>query len=78
MSTIIYRYLKINDKLSGNETLNSNFVDLSDVSSWAKEAVTSLASRGIIKGDDKGLILPKFNVTREQAIVMVVRLLTIN
>lgn len=78
MSTIIYRYLKINDKLSGTETLNSNLVDLSDVSSWAKEAVTSLASRGIIKGDDKGRILPKFNVTREQAIVMVVRLLTIN
>lgn len=78
MSTIIYRYLKINNKLDEPVNTNNNFVDLSEVSPWAKEAVTALASRGVIKGDDKGLILPKSNVTREQAIVMVVRLLNIN
>lgn len=78
MSTIIYRYLKINNKLDEPVNTNNNFVDLSEVSHWAKEAVTALASRGVIKGDDKGLILPKSNVTREQAIVMVVRLLNIN
>lgn len=78
MSTIIYRYLTINNKLDEIKTTDYNLVDLSEVSSWAQEAVTTLASKGVIKGDDKGLILPKFNVTREQAIVMVVRLLNIN
>ena len=78
MSTIIYRYLTINNKLNEETTTDYNLVDLSEVSSWAQEAVTTLVSKGVIKGNEKGLILSKFNVTREQAIVMVVRLLNIN
>ncbi|NBD24471.1 M20/M25/M40 family metallo-hydrolase [Paenibacillus glycinis] len=50
------------------------FTDLGPVASWAKDAIESLASKGIVKGiDDKGSFAPLKQVTRAEFLTMLVR-----
>ncbi|MBU7006143.1 S-layer homology domain-containing protein [Phosphitispora fastidiosa] len=48
-----------------------NFSDV-PANHWAHEAVSELASRGIVKGFPDGMFRPDLNVTREQFAVMIV------
>lgn len=77
MSTIIYRYLVLIGKINGIEVKTSKLLDFNNVSSWAKKSVLNLLSLGIIKGDENSMLQPKQNVTREQAIVIITRILDI-
>ena len=53
------------------------FTDIETVS-WANEAITNLSAKGIINGVGDGLFEPNKNVTREQAVKMMVLSLGIN
>ncbi|RXZ79358.1 carbohydrate-binding protein [Paenibacillaceae bacterium] len=49
--------------------------DLSEVSSWATDAVRASIAAGIIQGDDKGRIRPAHDVSRAEAAAMLYRML---
>lgn len=74
MATIIYRYINIIDLDTENNTLYE-VNDFNTVSSWARDAVLGMLKSGIIKGDGNKNINPKKEVTCEEAVVMVIRVL---
>lgn len=80
MSVMIVRFL---DKLAPGEfdygkysSYISNFADDEDISVWAKGPLLYLNHMGIIRGVSGNRIDPKGHVTREQAMVIVNRLMT--
>ena len=54
---------------------NMAFNDESRISSWAKNDVQKVRKAGIMLGDEKGNFNPKKNLTREEAAVIISRLL---
>ncbi len=53
----------------------SSFSDAAAIGNWSKQAVASAATNGIIKGQSKGKLNPKANITRAETAVMVERFL---
>lgn len=51
------------------------FRDASTISSWAKEAVSDLVAKGIMKGQPSGSFAPSSDTSRAEAAVILVRLL---
>lgn len=74
MATIIYRFIDLID-ISIKNDVDFHVNDINSVSSWANEAVNGMLRYGIIKGDGNKNINPKKDVTCEEAVVMVVRIL---
>lgn len=77
MAVIIFRaakMLKVKLKDSGAV---SPFKDNNDIASYAKEAVSALQKTGVINGMNVGLFMPKGQVTRAQAVVIIYRLANI-
>lgn len=74
LCVMLFRTLKAAypDKTFTSEGTALGFKDGSSVSSYAKEAVSYCSSVSIVKGID-GRMDPRGNVTREQAMIMVVR-----
>ena len=54
--------LPITERANLNE-----FNDSKDIDSWAQDAVSMIAAKGYIKGDEEGRFLPKGQLTRSQA-----------
>lgn len=75
LAVILYKAAKI---MTGKTLVTSNaiqgFSDWNTVSNWAKESLTFCVNNKILTGSN-GKLSPKGNVTREQAIVMLVKLL---
>ena len=70
--TIIYRILS--DKgLCNNATSSASYDDWSDVSDYAKDAVSAVTTMQLVKGDG-GKIMPKANMTRAEAAVIMHRI----
>lgn len=55
-------------------TQPSSFTDSGDISSWAREFVDYCSANDILKGNADGSFAPKGNLTRQQAIIAVLRL----
>ncbi len=74
MVTVLTRYIKL---LELNVDKNSNYQvkDFDKVSSWAKPSVKEALELGIIKGDETKSIHPLRDVTCEEAVVMIIRIL---
>ena len=53
------------------------FTDNDKISAWATESVQKAYSLGIINGMDNGSFAPKSNALREQAFVMLSRMLDV-
>ena len=51
------------------------FPDATSISVWSKQAVASIATNGMIKGDEKGWLHPKLSITRAETATMIERLL---
>lgn len=51
------------------------FKDENKIAKWAKDAVDQVSDAGIMVGDDKGNFNPKKNLTREEAAMIIARLL---
>ena len=49
------------------------FVDREDTSAWAKEAVERFYARGLVKGNARGELLPKKELTRAEGVTFVLR-----
>lgn len=62
-AVIIYRYLTAKHSISGIKI----FDDRRDISSYAKDAVSSLATVNIISGMGDNMFMPQKNITRAQA-----------
>ena len=74
MAALIFRTLKLTEKDTANiENVSIN--DMDEVSEWAKEAVTALYTKGILKGNELGNFAPKDNTTRAETCAVVERLL---
>lgn len=56
-----------------NMSTLDKFKDKNDISNWAKASVEWAVNTGILQGDDKGYLLPKAYLTREQMAVMLER-----
>ncbi|MCK9479095.1 MAG: S-layer homology domain-containing protein [Firmicutes bacterium] len=66
MSVIIYRAMKKSGKFAPAE-VELVFEDAEDIADYAKEAVESLHSQGIINGISETLFAPRSDLTRAQA-----------
>lgn len=53
------------------------FGDENDISEYAKDAVSLLASVGIIQGDEHGNVMPKNNATRAETAVIIYRIINL-
>ena len=76
MAVIIASYAKeIENYTLTKEKEAVNFADSSEVSSYAKNAVSAIQQAGIIPGKGSDTFAPKANVTRAEAAVMIAKLL---
>lgn len=71
-SVFIERVLKIKN-ITFIEADDNGFVDEGDIAEYAKEAVKTLSGAGIISGFEDGRFMPKNNLTRAQAAVIIYR-----
>lgn len=51
------------------------FKDDNKISKWAKESVNNVSEKGIMVGDEKGCFNPKKSLTREEAAVIIDRII---
>jgi len=73
VATMMYRAVKaINPNADFSTAGAEKFLDESEISSWALEAVKFMNKNGLIKGSD-GYMDPKGTTTREQAVLIIVR-----
>ena len=65
------------EQLSGSETAggSADFADTGDISSWAVPYVAAAQELGLINGMEDGTFMPKQYALREQAIVVLYRML---
>ena len=68
---MIANYLKISDT---NHDKIVKFPDYNQVANWAKNELEAVIERGYIKGDDLGMLSPRANMTRAEAVVMLRRI----
>jgi hypothetical protein len=70
-ATVLMRAFKLEAKAAGS--LNT-FADKAKVATWAKEAMESLVSNGYMKGRDGGLLAPLENLSRAEAITLLLNI----
>ena len=68
----IGRYSSKDYEIGGEDM---EFKDEKFISKWAKDAVKKVSDAGIMLGDDLGNFNPKSNITREEAAVIISRIL---
>lgn len=74
IAVMLYNMLNITGN-DINSIKNKRFVDENEVSIWAKDAVNFVVNKEILTGVGNNMISPKTYATREQAIVLVNRLM---
>jgi len=75
MATIIVRALQHVESIDTYDNGNVDFVDQSQISSWADETIKIAVNKGLIKGLGNGYFGPKEKATRAQAAVIIYRML---
>ncbi|MBQ9314252.1 MAG: S-layer homology domain-containing protein [Clostridia bacterium] len=75
LSTILYRYVKLQNKdLKVDEKASIEYVDKNEISEFAIEAIVWCTDNKIIEGRGNKEMAPKANTTRAEATTMMVRL----
>ena len=79
IAVMMYRAIRYVEKCKGktfitNNTDISSFTDSAKVATWASEAVGNLCNNGIMKGTSDTTLSPLSNTTKEQAILLDVRI----
>lgn len=64
-----------NNQTGGTQTTVTTFVDWQQVPDWAAEAITRMAVKGVMEGDDEHRSNPSAMITNAEAAAMVVRFL---
>ena len=67
---MIANYLKISDT---NHNKIATFPDYNNIDDWAKNELEAAVEKGYIKGNG-GMILPKANMSRAEAVTMLSRI----
>jgi len=67
---------KLIDEQQAEHILQTYVKDTSQISDWAKISTADAYFRGLITGTDIGILSPKNNVTREQAVILTLNTLT--
>lgn len=75
MAVIIYNAAKLKNVVGNNEPENFPFADDAEISDYAKEAVYTLKTMGIVNGIDSDNFAPKATATRAEAAMMIYNLL---
>jgi len=75
MAVIIARYLTARDGVDVSTYEHVKFTDSNNVSEWAVSSVSYLATKGIILGYPDGDYRPKQEITREEAVAIIARVL---
>lgn len=70
MTVMIMRVLKLNSSVT-----KSSFSDSSDISDWAKDAISDALSNGIISGYENNTFKPQGTATRAEAVTVIVNAL---
>lgn len=66
MAVMIDRALKLE-----NEANNIEFVDMDEVSTWAKDSIKKVLKEGLLEGYPDGTFRPKNNLTRAEAVKVI-------
>ena len=75
LAAILYRYAQSKGGgFTGDWMFLLGFVDRTDISSWANEAVHWCSMKGIVNGKDGKVFDPQGNATRAEAACMIQRL----
>lgn len=64
-------------KLEAEGSIEAQYADTAQISSYAKESVMHLSSLGILNGFENGNFMPKNHLTRAQSMAVVYRLLSL-
>lgn len=71
--TILYNYSILSGEAENKTGTAQEFADFEEVSQYAKNAVLWAAMRGILKGNEKGFIMPKSGATRAETAAILTR-----
>ena len=77
MSVMAYRAAAVLDKEIPSVLEKSEFKDNQNISDYAKDAVYTMQSAGIISGMDNGLFMPKDSASRAQAAKIIAYLMSV-
>ncbi len=75
MAAIIVRYIELREDFKIGKADYASFADASDISPWALDSIVYLTDAGILKGYPDGNFKPKQEITREEAIAIISRVL---
>lgn len=75
MSVIIMRYFELRDHVRVAHNVSTGFDDEEEMSPWAVESIAYLTKKGVLKGYPDGDFRPKQEITREEAIAIISRVL---
>ena len=76
LGCMIARYLTLSGRdLSGLDDVMSGFADAGEVPDSMRQELNAVCALGIIKGSDKGLLMPSSGATRAEAASMLCRML---
>lgn len=75
MASILQRYSAFNKDIQLVPQNQIQFIDESEISSWARTSVQAMANNGIIGGRENGKFVPKANATRAEAVQMIFRMI---
>lgn len=73
MHNAMWRYSNYGHSMLSMYYTENEFKDFYDIASWAYQAVVFLFSHGGVNGVEKGIFGPYYNITREQAISIILR-----
>ena len=74
LAAILYRYAQAQGKgFTGSWMFLLDYLDASEISDWANEAMHWMTMHGIITGMGDGTLAPKDNATRAQIAIMFMR-----
>ncbi|MBP1994546.1 S-layer homology domain-containing protein [Paenibacillus eucommiae] len=76
ISVMLYRVFHLTGKFPQGASQTVVFSDEGKIASWAADAVSYIASAGIVQGKGNGIFDPLGSATREEAIVLIKRCYT--
>ncbi len=79
IAVMMHRAIKYAEKETGKKFIEDNsvlngYTDYDSIASWAKDSVGILANNSVMKGTSESTISPLNNASREQAIMLAVRI----
>lgn len=75
MAVLMMRVLEVRDGADASSAAHIRFDDEADISPWAVNAIAYLTPLGILKGYPDGNYMPKKEISREEAVAIISRVL---